>query len=429
MPNPSEDDVAEPADDKKPKKALSLQQKLLSLRNGKEKVEIGKVSEHDFTVRAISTGNIQIDGLTGIGGFPRGRITENFGPPSSGKTTSALQAAAKVIAEGGSVLFLDYEKTLDPGYCAALGIDIDSERFIVMRPRSFEEGANVFRDLCATGELDMMIADSVAAMVTEKELTSDTGTVSMMDRAKMMHQFCRQIVDLIARTHCAVIMLNHVLEVVDVTPMGQQLARRGIVRKTTPGGAALKFYSSLRIEFKQVGNIRSTRYNALTNESEDVIAQTKVQATVVKNKVGDPFRTAELRVRYGHGFSQPYSIMEVLLAHKAIRKETGGVYRFTEATQPKGRDPLPYIKGEDVLLGTWEEDAEWLAQLESVAIGLLNAHGMDMVDATGYDPETGDSMVDEQGQTATSEDIDAALGTSTSEEDGLTVDKTTGEIL
>lgn len=390
-------------------KKLNLAQTLEKLRTGKAPVAIGTISDLDFTVNAVSTGNVTLDALTSIDGMPRGRIIELFGPPSSGKTTCALQTAATVLAAGGKVLFLDYEKSLDPVYCEALGIKPDDPNFIVMRPKSFEEGANIFRELCKTGELDLMIADSVAAMVTENELAAETGKATMADRAKMMHQFCRQIVELLASTDTCVIFLNHVLEVVDTSPMGQQLKARGIQRKTTPGGAALKFYSSLRMEFKQVGNIRSTRYNPITNANEDVIAQTKVQATVVKNKVGDPFRTAELRVRQGLGFSQAYSVVDVLIAHRVIRVEKGGVHRFTATAQPEGRDEMPYVRGEDTLLGMLESDPEWLGQLTALAKSLLAEHGTEVVDGSKYDQD--------------GEEITADV------DDILSVDKETGEIL
>lgn len=374
-------------------KQKTLAETLSELRT-KKGVRIGSLSDFDMAVQSITTGNIAIDAITGVGGLPRGRITEAFGPPSSGKTTLALQAAAALQQVGGKILYLDYEKALDEGYCAALGLDTnDAETFFYMQPAHFEQGINVFRAMMGTGELDMLIADSVAAMVTEKELEGETGKVGVADRAKLMHQTMRQVSGPIHDHNIVAYFLNHVQEVIDASPMGQKLRSAGVVRKTTPGGSALKFYASMRLEFKQTGNLRAEVLDPVTNEKVSDVRQTKVQVTVVKNKVAPPFRQCEVRVRYGRGFSQAHSVLGILTAHNKIKKGAAGLYTFTEETAPKGSDVMT-IRGEENLVAQLEEDPEWLERLRGLAQTLLDEHGSKV--AEGKYTAEGDVVVDEE---------------------------------
>lgn len=360
-----------------------LQAALSELRN-KQGLEIGSFDGFGMTPKGLTTGNIALDALTGIGGFPEGRITELVGPPSSGKTTSALQAAAQCQQNGGVVFFADFERSLDPIYCAALGLDVHAETFLYMQPKHFQQGANAFRKLVRTGEISMGIFDSVATMVTEHELEADTGAVQVADRAKMMHQFLRQLNPELAEYKTAAIFLNHLMELVDATPMGRQLAARGIKRKTSPGGTALPFYASLRVEFKQIGNVQSEEVDLLTNEEVKMVRQTKVEAVAIKNKVADPFRKVALRVRFGRGFSQPYSVLNLLAAHKVV-KVSGSWYTFPE---PLRQDPdVPKMQGEDAILKAVEDDPEWFARLEAAAyrvIEQLGADALEQVDGTDF---------------------------------------------
>lgn len=370
-------------------KQPGLAAKLAELRANKGSLRVGSLDDFDMSVKAITTGNIAIDSITGVGGLPRGRVIECYGPPSSGKTTTALQAAARLIQAGGRVLFLDYEKSLDPEYVQALGIDPKNEAFIYTQPDTFEQGANLFRDLMLTGELDMLIADSVAAMVTQKELDAETGKANVADRAKLMAQFMRQITGQVQKYQVVAVFLNHIQEVIDASPMGQKLRAQGIVRKTTPGGSALKFYSSMRIEYKQIGNIRTDVYDPLTNEKVADIRQTKVQVTVVKNKVAAPFKQCEVRVRYGHGFSQAWSVFDVLVAHRAVKKGAGGVYTFPDGLEQglPGDPQCVVFRGEENVLSLIETDPEWLGRLEQHARGLLAQHGAFQADALEWADE------------------------------------------
>lgn len=372
-------------------KPQSLAALLSELR--KEDKAIGTLSDFVMVPYGLSTGNITLDTLTGVGGYPAGRVIEQFGKQSSGKTTAALQAIGRYQAQGGTAAFFDFERTLDEGYCKALGVDTDA--LIYMQPKSFEHGANKFRTLLATGELGIGVFDSVAAMVTENELAAETGAAKVADRAKMMHQFLRQIVGELHRTKCCAIFINQVMDKVDASPMGQKMAARGIKIQTTPGGMALPYYASLRIEFKQIGTVRTAEDNILSAVKEDLITQTKIQATVVKNKVGNPFGTAELRVRWGRGFSAPYSIYAILKAHGVI-KQNVAKYTFPEtlcfSEEQKKAFPIPnsqrgvdYIMGEENVLKAIESTPEWMHELEIAAKDLIFEIGHDVIDGSEYD--------------------------------------------
>lgn len=368
-----------------PKQKKSSLADVLHEMRTKQKRKIGALAEFDMVPAGLTTGNLLLDAATGIGGLPMGRVTELFGLPSSGKTTTALQAAARLQQAGGTIVYLDFERTLDEAYVQALGVDTKDQSFIYDQPKSFEDGANTFRRLLATGEVGMVIHDSVARMVTEKEQQAETGKANVADRAKMMHQYIRQIVTPLHESNCAAVFLNHINEVIDATPMGQRMAAQGIKRTTTPGGRALPFYSSLRMEFKQVGNIRSSVVSALSGQKEDQIRQFKVQATVVKNKVGDPFGQVEVRVRFGKGFSNEYSILKVLRDHAAIKVDTTGKYTFppelARAVEPN------WLKGEDTVLRTMELETGWTARLEQYAAGLLRETGVEKVELKGLDDD------------------------------------------
>lgn len=359
----------------------TLEQVLAARR--KAGTKIGVLADFDLKPNVLTTGNISIDAITGVGGLPRGRVIELYGLPSSGKTTTALQAAGRHqqnLLEGkakGAIAYFDHEGSLDEAYCKALGVDINDPSFIYVTPRSFEESANTFWELALTDELGMAIWDSVAVMVTEKELASETGSATVADRAKMMAQFLRQRVGLIRDKDIAAIFLNHVYEKLDMSPMGQQMKARGIIQEDTPGGRALKFHASLRIKYKSIGNVRVPTFDPLTNEKLASVEITKVQATVVKNKVAPPFKTAEVRVRFGKGFSQAFSVKEILTAYKVIPENSGNFKLLTPEVAPAGWDfdKTNNIKGEEHFLQMLESDPEWLGRLLPIAEGLLDQHG------------------------------------------------------
>ena len=213
---------------------------------------IGSFSDINKAQRAYSTGNLGLDFLTGVGGFPVGKIVELHGPFSSGKSTSAFMAMAqeqkRIISENDEdslIVFLDYERSLDPLYCHNLGLDVQHDSFVYVKPDSLEQGVNLFRKLLASGDVRVVCFDSVAAMVSEKEKSAETGAVTVADRAKALHQVMRQIKDDLDRFGTTAIFLNHTLEKVATDQISQRLAARGVKQMTQPGGQALPFYACL----------------------------------------------------------------------------------------------------------------------------------------------------------------------------------------
>lgn len=297
-------------------KKLSLADTLAKLR--KEGTRIG-FEEINAEPEFWSTGNIAIDTITG-GGIPKGKVSALEGPPASGKTTTAVSAARSVMEMGGYVAFFDYERAIDKPYFRALGVDPDSEQFLYLTPRHLEEGANIFRDLTKTGELQMGIFDSVARMATEHELTAETGKVMVADRAKMMYQFLRQVIDPLADNGTSLVFLNHLLEKVDATFMGAQMAARGIKQYTAPGGNAIPFYASLILRYKKIEDITKDQFNPLLNEESKVKVGSKHEVVVHKNKVGKPGGKAVVTNVMGEGFSQVRTVTDLLVAHKLIKQ-------------------------------------------------------------------------------------------------------------
>lgn len=378
-----------------------------ALQKKDESLRLGSLSDFDMTSKdSFSTGNVVLDSITGVGGFPRGRLIELYGPSQSGKTTSALMAAAahqKNVKEGnaeGAILFLDYERSLDEDYCRALGLDVqDKDTFLYMHPKSFEQGANTFRQLLSGGYLALCIADSVAAMVSEKELQADTGAATFGDRAKALHQFCRQITGSLYDHRVSLIMLNHVMDKIDTSPNGQRMAAQGIKQKTTPGGTALPFYASMRIEFKQVRQVRDKVESAESVEEQSLVTSTDVEAKVVKNKVATPQRVGKMRVRFGKGFSQAFSVLQVLVAHKVVKKKPAGRYTFPEELLPKdGEIPI----SEERVVSKIEKDSEWLDRLVAASVQAIEDYKAGLIETTdvefnpSIDPDTGIEKDDEE---------------------------------
>jgi recombination protein RecA len=383
-----------------PTKAAPSQESLASVlaELKKKDTKIGTLSDfHLVPEDPFSTGNIVLDYITGVWGFPRGRILELYGLNQSGKTTSALQAAAlhqKRVKAGestGLIIFLDYERSLDEKYCRALGLDVDdSETFLMMQPDSFEDGVNAYRKLLRTGEVALAIVDSVAAMVPEAELWGDTGKAEFASRAKLMHQFMRQVTGPLHQHQSTLIMLNHVMEVIDTSPMGQRMASQGIKRQTTPGGRALGYYTSMRIEFKQIKSIKTAVADVVTGEAQKFVTSTDIEAKVTKNKVAVPWRSAPLRVRFGLGFSQAYSAFRVLVNNNVVKSKGSGRFLIPDELLPA--DKIVPV-GEENILSAIEKDEEWLSRLVDRTREVLS----ELPDPIGQpeeeiDPETGEVL-------------------------------------
>lgn len=384
--------------------SVSLATALAELRDkSKVPVRIGSLSDFMESQGAFETGNLVLDSITGIGGFPRGRITELFGPTGCGKTTSALQTAGKhqqrvkAGSDSGAIMYLDFERSLDPKYCRSLGLDPDdSDTFVYMQPNSFEHGVDTFRELLGKGLIAICIVDSVASMVSEKELDSDSSLITVGSKAKALHLACRQMIPGLSNNGCSLVFLNHQQEKIDTSFVGKQLASRGIKQWVTPGGTAIPYYASMRIQFSQASGNKTEELNEL-NVTEKRVTSTTVTAVVIKNKGAVPFRQGTMRIRFGRGFSQPYSIYQILMERNIIKKKTGGHYELPADLQPTdGAVPV----GEENLVRKIETDTVWadlLLARARVEIEKYNEELRSSYKASDYeddgedvDPETGE---------------------------------------
>ncbi|MDW7967373.1 MAG: recombinase RecA [Thermoanaerobaculum sp.] len=291
-------------------------------------------------VQVIPTGSLGLDAALGVGGMPRGRVVEIYGPESSGKTTLALHVVAEAQKQGGLAAFIDAEHALDPEYSAKLGVDVDN--LLVSQPDNGEQALEIAETLIRSGSVDVVVIDSVAALVPRAELEGEMGDASMGLQARLMSQALRKLTGVVSKSKTCVIFINQIREKIGVM-FGNP--------ETTTGGRALKFYASVRLDIRRVAPIKA---------GEEVVGnRTKVK--VVKNKVAAPFKVAEFDILYGEGISRAGEILDLGIEHRLLTK-SGTWISYGDVRLGQGRENArQYLK----------EHPEIMAELEGKLRGML----------------------------------------------------------
>ncbi|MGA9584718.1 MAG: recombinase RecA [Terracidiphilus sp.] len=267
-------------------------------------------------ISVISTGSISFDAALGVGGVPRGRVIEVFGPESSGKTTITLQIIAEAQRNGGLAAFVDAEHALDPMYAKKLGVDVDN--LLVSQPDSGEQALEITEALVRSGAIDVLVVDSVAALVPKAELDGEMGDSHMGLQARLMSQALRKLTGTVSKSRTSLIFINQIREKIGVM-FGNP--------ETTTGGRALKFYSSVRVDIRRIAAIKEG----------DVVTGNRTKVKIVKNKVAAPFREAEFDILYGEGISREGDVLDLAVANNIVEK-SGAWYSYSGERIGQGRE-------------------------------------------------------------------------------------------
>ncbi|MDR0742583.1 MAG: recombinase RecA [Puniceicoccales bacterium] len=262
-------------------------------------MKLGNAKKMDVSV--ISTGSLALDLALGVGGLPRGRICEIFGPESSGKTTFCLSLIAEAQRGGGNAVFIDVEHALDPRYAKIVGVDLDS--LMVAQPENGEDALNITETLIRSGAVDVVVVDSVAALISKAELDGQMGDITIGSQARMMSQAMRRLTSAISKSKCVCIFTNQIREKIGVM-FGNP--------ETTPGGRALKFFASVRLDIRRTGQIK---------ENSGKVTGNRTRVKIVKNKVAAPFTECEFDIMFDEGISKTGSIIDLGLEHKILEKK------------------------------------------------------------------------------------------------------------
>lgn len=332
-------------DEKERARALSLTLGQIEKQFGKGAIVRLGSRDAIVPVASISTGSISIDAALGVGGFPRGRINEIFGPESSGKTTIALQVIAEAQKAGGMAAFIDVEHALDPAYARRLGVDVDN--LLVSQPDYAEQALEITSTLISSGQIDVLVVDSVAALVPKTELDGEMGDAFVGVQARLMSQAMRKLTGNVSKSNTCLIFINQIREKIGVM-FGNP--------ETTSGGRALKFYASVRCDIRRIAAIKEG----------DAVIGNRTKVKIVKNKVAAPFREAEFDILYGEGISKEGDLIDLGVAQNIVEK-SGSWYSFKGERIGQGRENArQFLKDNADVRQTLDRELRW-------ALGLVKA--------------------------------------------------------